>query len=170
MNLAEADYRDPAVAHNFYTRAIERIRALPGVVIGRHASNRLPVCRSRGQQSVSQFRARRRLRAKSQPAGRTCRDQRRLPEDDAHSDRPGPRLSFAPTSAMRRPWRSSAVMPRADTGRGENPIGQRIAFDDESERMDGSRRHCRRCEELQRRPRADRHRSICPARGGRSVP
>ena len=32
MNLAETDYRDLAVAHNFYTRAIERILALPGVV------------------------------------------------------------------------------------------------------------------------------------------
>ena len=31
MNLAEADYRDLAVAHDFYTRALERIQALPGV-------------------------------------------------------------------------------------------------------------------------------------------
>ena len=32
MNLAETDYRDLAAAHNFYTRAIERIQALPGVI------------------------------------------------------------------------------------------------------------------------------------------
>jgi putative ABC transport system permease protein len=32
MNLDETGYPDPAVAHNFYTRAIERIQALPGVI------------------------------------------------------------------------------------------------------------------------------------------
>jgi putative ABC transport system permease protein len=31
MNLAESDYRDLAGVHNFYTRALERIEALPGV-------------------------------------------------------------------------------------------------------------------------------------------
>jgi putative ABC transport system permease protein len=31
MNLAEADYRDLALAHDFYTRALERIQAVPGV-------------------------------------------------------------------------------------------------------------------------------------------
>jgi putative ABC transport system permease protein len=32
MSLAESDYRDLAVAHTFYTQAVERIQALPGVV------------------------------------------------------------------------------------------------------------------------------------------
>ncbi len=32
MNLAESAYRDAAAAHDFYTRALERIQALPGVI------------------------------------------------------------------------------------------------------------------------------------------
>ena len=32
MSLAEADYRDLEAVHNFYTRAIERIQAVPGVI------------------------------------------------------------------------------------------------------------------------------------------
>ncbi len=31
MNLSEAGYADPSAAHSFYTRALERIEALPGV-------------------------------------------------------------------------------------------------------------------------------------------
>ena len=32
MNLAESDYRDLAAAHDFYTRALDRIQAVPGVM------------------------------------------------------------------------------------------------------------------------------------------
>ncbi len=114
MNLAETGYRDPAVAHDFYTRALERIQAVPGVMSA-GTSSAASVCRSRGERPFfdsGQAGASTRFEA----SGRARRHQRRLPQDNAHADRARPWTSFARTSRMRHPWRSSAVKPRADTG------------------------------------------------------
>ena len=127
MNLAEADYGDLAAAHDFYMRAIERIRALPGVTAA-GTINRLPVS---DRQASTRFviQGRRAVPRESQPEAshvaisaeyfRRCA----FPSSAAET-------FFAQISAMRRPSRSSAVMPRARYWPGQNPVGQRIAFVD----------------------------------------
>ena len=133
MNLAEAGYRDLAVAHNFYTRALDRIQALPGVMSAGTISA-LPIADREVSVRFS-IQGRPAPAPESQPQAARAGHQRRLPEDDAHADRAAavgfvradfanaPPVALVSREAARRYWP------------GEDPIGRRIAFDGDQNRV-----------------------------------
>ncbi len=134
MSLAEAGYPDAAAAHDFYTRAIERIRALPGVT-GAGTIDRLPV-------------ADRLSRVHFVIQGRPVP----LPESQPQAATAAISSDYLQT--MRIPIVRGRGFVRADFGNappvalvsreaarqywpGESPIGQRIAFaDNQTEWLD----------------------------------
>jgi predicted permease len=128
MNLAETDYRDLAVAHNFYTRAIERILALPGV-ISAGTSSAVPFA----DREVSVY-----FSIQGRPAP--------LPESKPQAARAAISADYLKT--MRIPIVRGRGFVRADFANappvalvsreaarrywpGEEPIGRRLAFDDD---------------------------------------
>ncbi len=127
MSLAEADYRDPAAAHDFYTRALERVRALPGVVSA-GTINRLPVS---DRQATVRFviQGRPPLPRESQPEASHVAisleylQTMRIPIVGGRNFL-GPDFGNAPPVALVSRDAARQYWP------GQNPVGQRIAFVD----------------------------------------
>jgi hypothetical protein len=90
MNLAEADYRDPAAAHDFYERALDRIRTVPGVTAAA-TTTALPIA-DREMSLRFQIQGRPARTTRLAAPSRTRRHQRRLSSDDARADRARTRL------------------------------------------------------------------------------
>jgi predicted permease len=126
MNLAEADYRDLPLAHDFYMRALDRIQALPGVSSA-GTSSALPIA----DREVSL-----RFSIQGKPAP--------TPESQPQAARAAISVDYLKT--MRVPLVRGRGFVRADFANappvaivsreaarrywpGEDPIGRRLAFD-----------------------------------------
>ena len=126
MNLAETAYRDPAAAHDFYTRALDRIRTVPGVTAAA-TTTALPIA-DRETSLRFQIQGRPAPLPGSQPqaarAGISADylQTMRVPivrgRGFARADFAGaPAVALVSREAARRYWPD------------EDPIGRRIAFD-----------------------------------------
>ena len=130
MTLAEDVYRDAAAAHDFYTRALDRIRTLPGVVSA-GTTSALPMA-DRDERVRFAIQGRPAPDPQSQPqASRAAisadylktmrvpivRGRGFVPADYANA----PAVALVSREAARRYWP------------GEDPIGRRIAFDDDEQ-------------------------------------
>jgi putative ABC transport system permease protein len=131
MNLAEDSYRDNAAAHDFYTRALDRIQALPGVISAgtitalpmadRDESVRFAIQGRPAPAPQSQTQASRAaisadyLNTMRVPI---VRGRGFVRADDANA----PPVALVSGETARRYWP------------GEDPIGRRIAFEDDQQR------------------------------------
>lgn len=126
MNLAEDAYRDTAIAHDFFTRALDRIRTLPGVVSAGTVSTLPMADREVSVRFVIQG------RPVPSPGSRPEAARAAISADYLKTMRiPWIRgRSFAPADFTNAP--PVALVSREAARRywpGEDPIGRRIAFE-----------------------------------------
>ena len=165
MNLDETGYRDLAVAHNFYTRAIERIQALPGVTSAGTSSAVPFVDREVSEHFSIQGRPAPPPDSKPQAARAAVSADylktMRIPivrgrgfvrADFANA----PPVALVSREAARRYWS------------GEDPIGRRIAFDGDQNAWLEVVGVVGDVQEFERRLRADTAGVRAQTRGGRS--